>query len=359
MKLLYITNGIDGPGGLERVLSIKASILAEKYGYEVTILGLNEGNNEPFYEFSPRINFLSIPVSGNPLKYFTQYKKGLRSVVEKLQPDVISVCDDGLKGFFVPRLLKTKVKIIYERHFSELLKKDHTGLGFHHLKEMAKELLMKKLAKDFDKFIVLSPENKKKWRALLNIMVIPNPLSFFPKESSHRKNKKVISVGKISYQKGQDLLVKSWKLVHKQYPDWELALYGKENREFLKTDDLASLNIHYHPPERDIVSRYKESSIYVMSSRSEEFGMVLIEAMACGLPCVSFNGSYGPIDIISEGEDGFLVELGNVIAMAEKIVLLIKDETLRQKMGQTARENVKRFKADAIVGEWDKLFSNL
>src|SRR5690606_20172459 len=119
MKLLYITNGITGPGGLERVLSVKASMLAQDFGYEVHILSLNERGREPFFAFSDRIIFHSVDVSGNPVTYFLGYKKGIQGIVSKTKPDIILVCDDGLKGFFLPRLLHANVPVIYERHVSK------------------------------------------------------------------------------------------------------------------------------------------------------------------------------------------------------------------------------------------------
>ena len=102
MKLLYITNGINGSGGLERVLSIKASYLVDHYNYEVTILSLNDNQLNPFYTFSDKIQMVSIPVIGNPLQYIKAYKKGIKQIVNQIKPDVISVCDDGLKGYFIP-----------------------------------------------------------------------------------------------------------------------------------------------------------------------------------------------------------------------------------------------------------------
>lgn len=111
MRLLYITNGINGSGGLERVLSVKASMLTEDYHHQVSVLVLNNAHLDLFYTFSPKINFYSINVTGNPIKYFKSWKNGIQKVVDDLKPNVISVCDDGLKGFFIPKFLKTDAKI--------------------------------------------------------------------------------------------------------------------------------------------------------------------------------------------------------------------------------------------------------
>jgi glycosyltransferase involved in cell wall biosynthesis len=357
MKLLYITNGINGAGGLERVLSVKASYFAEEYNYDVTILVLNNAHQNPFYQFSSKINFQSVEVKG-VIGYLKTYKFGIQKVVDFIKPDVISVCDDGFKGFFLPLIIRTEAKWIYERHVSKLVESREDHSFFRNVMTKIKWRLMESLAKKFSRFILLTEENKKEWTSLNNVEVISNPLSFYPEESSDLNSKVVICVGKISYQKGQDLLVKAWEKVHDKYPDWQLHLYGKENLMVLNTDQLTN-NIHYFPPAKDIEQKYLQSSIYVMSSRFEGFGMVLIEAMACGVPCVSFNCDYGPSDIIMDNVDGFIVEKENVHLLAEKINTLITDNDLRNSFGKRAKINVARYKAESIAKQWDKLFKNL
>lgn len=355
IKLLYITNGISGSGGLERVLSVKASLLADEYGYEVTILGLNAGNDTPFYAFTPNIKFVSIPVSGNPLKYIHQFRNGIQKVVDQIQPDIISVCDDGLKGFFVPTVIKSKAKIIYERHASILLNTSSS------LKGRIVRVLMKCQTKKFDRFVVLTPSNIKEWKGN-NIIAIPNPLSFSSELTSTLQNKKVMAVGSHSYNKGYDLLLDSWRKIEEKYPDWELHVYGKIDKDetFIRyAQHLALKQVYFHAPVSDIQSKYAEASVFVLPSRTEGFGMVLIEAMSCGVPCVSFDCPSGPADIITDGEDGWLVEKENVAQLSEKLILLITDESLRKKMGQAAKLNVKRYEAGRIVQQWDELFKSI
>lgn len=362
MKLLYITNGINGSGGLERVLSIKASYLADILGYDVHIAGLNNSTSNLFYNFSNAIRLHNIAVSGNPINYIKSYVSGFKKLVKEVNPDIIIVCDDGLKGFFIPTIIGKSIPIIYERHVSKSIEVRKNASVFKMINTKMKLLLMDLLSKTFNKFVVLTIENRREWKGK-NVVVISNPLSFYPIESSALVNKKVIAVGKQSHQKGYDLLLQSWKLVQDKNPDWQLEIYGKKDASQGLEQQAKQLKIEnsvsFFEPEKNIKEKYLQSSIYVMSSRFEGFGMVLIEAMACGVPCVSFNCPFGPSDIIKDNEDGFLVENGNTIQLAEKLNLLIKNKDIRNDFGKNAKQNVKRFQPEIILKQWDELFKEL
>ena len=362
MKLLYITNGITGAGGLERVLSVKASLLAEEMGYEVHILSLNEADKEPFFEFSPQIIRHSMAVGGNPLRHMKAYKNGIQQKVQEIKPDVISVCDDGLKGFFIPKILGLKTPIIYERHVSQLIEK---GAGQNRISAMVSDIkfsVMNHLAKSFDRFVVLTDGNINEWH-LHNIIVIPNPLPFYPNAPAALHNKKIIAVGKQGYQKAYDLLLASWAKLPAELKDWELHIYGKKE-ESVQLPQLAkklgiAAQVFFHSPAKDIESKFLESSVFVLSSRYEGFGMVIIEAMACGLPVVSFDCPYGPSDIITHDTDGFIAENGNTQDLAKYLSLLMEDIGLRQRFGTQGRETAKHYLAEVVVKQWDQLFTQL
>jgi glycosyltransferase involved in cell wall biosynthesis len=363
MKLLYITNGINGAGGLERVLSIKASYLAEHYNYDVTILSLNNNHLNPFYDFSDKIKLRSIDVTGGTINYLSTYIKGVKCIVHQLNPDVISVCDDGLKAFIIPKLINSKIPVIYERHVSKEIEMNQDYTIFKKLFIKLKWKMMEYLATGFSKFVVLTNGNINEWKSLSNLSVIPNPLTFYPENSSSLQQKKVLAVGKQGYQKGYDRLLNAWAIVNAKYSDWHLDIYGTIAPEF-KLEALASEleikhSVSFYQPEKDIQSKYLDASIYVMSSRFEGFGMVLIEAMACGVPCVSFDCNYGPSDIIHNNEDGYIVENGDTTQLASKIKTLIENYEIRREMGVKAKRNVKRFLPKVIVKQWDELFKSL
>lgn len=363
MRVLYITNQISGAAGLERVLSIKASYLADEMEYDVHVVTLNQGRKPLFFDFSKKIKQHDITVAGNVFQYIKQYSLGLRSIVNSIKPDVICVCDDGLKAFFLPFILRKPCPMVYERHVSKYIEiKTDSESFLGKIKSKITFGLMGILAKSYTRFVVLTHGNTLEWN-LKNIAIISNPLSFYPKEVSLLQNTTVIAVGKQTFQKGYDRLLQSWKLVNQKYPNWKLAIYGTIDETQGLVDLAKQLgiqnNVDFYPPNKEIQNQYLEASIFVLSSRFEGFGMVLIEAMACGVPCISFDCPHGPKDIINDGQDGFLVENGDVDTFAVRMNQLIENAVLRQEMGVHARENVKRFLPENVMMQWDELFKKI
>jgi len=365
LNLLYITNSINNSGGLERVLAVKASYLADKLNYEVHILTLNDSNNESFYEFSAKIIFHDIKVGNNPLKYFLSYRDGIKNIIKAIKPNVISVCDDGLKGMLFPLIFGRKIPVIYERHAS-------VNLNFLSInkKSFFKSLMIRiehKLmifgAKQFNSFVILTNGNKNDWPKV-NCTVIPNPSPFSTNsDTTNNPGNIVLAVGSQSYNKGFDRLIDIWSIVHEHHPNWRLEIFGKRNNALKLQYSINQLgleeNIFLNDAVENIEEQYKKASILVMPSRSEGFGMVLIEAMSFGVPCISFDCPHGPADIIKDSEGGFLIKNGDLNTFADAIMKLIENEELRNKMGAKAKVNVMCYAPEKIVPIWDELFKSL
>ena len=209
--------------------------------------------------------------------------------------------------------------------------------------------------KQLDRFIVLTHEDRESWPELPHVEVIPNFICHMPNEVSTCQEKRVIALGRYTDQKGFDLLFDAWAYVEHSHPDWRLDIYGSGNREYYQTlaDKRGLKNVVCHDAVRDVSTIYTSASIYVLSSRYEGFGLVLIEAMAHGLPVVSFDCPCGPRDIISHGRTGLLVKNGDTTQLAQALLRIMRTSPeVRCRMGRWGRERVARhFMIDAVLGK--------
>ena len=217
--------------------------------------------------------------------------------------------------------------------------------------------------KRLHKFVVLTDDDRQSWPELNNVVTIPDMLSFEPKLISPMTEKRILAVGRYCYQKGFDLLLEAWASIQQKTPDWRLDIYGDGDRrpyqqliDELKIDrSRCSLNSRTSDIERE----YANSSMFVLSSRFEGFGLVIVEAMACGLPVVSFDCKFGPGSIIMDEEDGLLVEKGNVKNLSDAMLRLASDNDLRLKLARNAKQSVSRFSKENVAKMWQDLFDSI
>jgi glycosyltransferase involved in cell wall biosynthesis len=360
MKILYIVPKINNEGGVARVLWVKANYLIEKFGYEVHILTQNKGNNPLFYSFNDRIILHDMVLKGNLFSFFYQYVKTLKREVQLLLPDLIIVCDNGLKAHTIPFVLKTNIPVIFECHGSKYIEENEQANSIFTTKF---KLAFKEFsANRFTKFVALSKQSLKEWN-LNNGLIIPNPLWFKTTQIADLKSKKVIAVSRHSYEKGLDRMLQIWQKVVQKYPDWCLELYGKSNGNQEIQELASALNINqsvtFFEPITNINDKYLEASMLIMTSRTEGFGMVLLEAMAVGLPCVAYDCPVGPRSIIINNENGYLIEDGNIDSFVQKLELLIEDQNLRIEMGKNAKNSSSKYDLDTIMQQWKSLFEEL
>lgn len=374
MKIIFCIRGTFNSGGMEKVLSQKINYFYEKLGCECLIVTTDQKKRKDFFYFNENIKKIDLDINyeenkGSFLKktiFFIIkqfiHKKRLKKIILKERPEVIISMGDEEK-LFLPKI-KGKTKTILEHHFFKEFKILESEKKSFLYKVRAKILskLEGKLIRKYDEFLVLTQEDKKYYNDE-RVKVINNALADYPKNIANLEAKKIISVGRLEYQKGFDILIEIWKKIAKKYPDWSLDIYGEgELREELQKkideSDLSN-SIFLKGREKNIQDKYLKASIYVMSSRYEGFGMVLVEAQACGLPIVSFDCPCGPKDIISNGKDGFLCKFGDIEEMASRISYLIENEEVRKIMGRKARENSLKFTEERIMKKWEDLLKSL
>ena len=294
-----------------------------------------------------------------------RYKKALCALLYKEKPDIV-ITTLGREMDFLPYIKDGSVKIgeshiarNYSRNFHLMEQKG----GVHKLLAKIWRRKQEKDVSHLDGLVLLTRQDAESWRDVTRTYVIPNSLPFYPDRISKCDNKRAICVGRLNEQKGYEYLIDAWSIVAKKHPDWRLDVFGagEIKTELQQMINSKGINMSFilNEPVSNIMEEYLESSLYIMSSRYEGFGMVLIEAMACGVPCVSFDCPFGPSDIISNGEDGYIVEYLNSQALADGICKLIEDEELRKEMGRKGRTNVLRFSREHVMQQWVDLFDSL
>ncbi|RDU65256.1 glycosyltransferase family 4 protein [Helicobacter didelphidarum] len=348
-KLMIILRDITENGGGERVCANLVNAFLESFKVEVEIVSFYRLNPAPFYKILPQaqITYLSSStiLTKNKVKKFwnkTLYRLYLSykamKYIKKSHATIVLAND----GVFIP--------------FSKI--KNINLLRIWHIK------IPKKKKRIFDRFktiIVLSSRNLAQWQHYHNnVKVIPNFLPIMPSIQTQYDKKRILAAGRMSTEKGFDRLINTYAMIAKEIPDWELVIAGdgilkhelQAQIEFLGLQEYIKLL----PFTQDMESLYLSASICVMSSYTEGFSMVLLEAGSYGLPCVSFDIEAGPKDIIEDSKSGYLIPDNDCELYAKKLKALVDDKNLRETMGQSAREIVKKkFGKESIMLLWKEV----
>jgi glycosyltransferase involved in cell wall biosynthesis len=376
LKIVYLTPALYMAGGVERVLTLKANYFAEYFGYDITII-LTEGKDKPlFYPLSDKIKVINLNIDFEELwtcsfvkkilvylKRQRQFKKALTKELMSIRPDVtVSLLRREIN--FINNIPDGSCKI-GELHINRANYRNFRTQNVGIVKRLFAKFWSHNLVahlRRLDKLVVLTEKDREAWVELDNVVAIPDPLSLYPKKVSPLTEKRVVAVARYSHEKGIDLLLQAWAIAEKHALGWRLDVYGDGDRtsynQLMENLHIDRSRCELHGRTDRVETAYVNSSIFVLSSRFEGFGMVLTEAMACGLPVVSFDCPWGPRSIITDGADGLLVENGNVEALADGLTRLMGDADLRQTMAANGIKNVQRFSIEHISESWKELFES-
>ena len=371
MKILYVYEHMTLYGGVERIFIEKMNYLVNFFHEEVFFLTYNQGQHPMPFKLNEKVRYTDLEVMTFRSYYYhgvrrlwdkhrrsVQLKKKLRDYILKLNPDIIVTTTIGP----IKHLLRLKgnFRLIIESHGGYDHVIDCTTNSFF---DRCRYSLQKNRIKKADCLVSLTEGDANLWRTIHHhVVVIPNFIHLNESGSfSTLDNKKVIFAGRLDKLKAIPDIVEIWKLVNKRHPDWRLEMYGKGMYDnYLKeVVEKEILNIRCHPPVPNIYSQMVDCSIFILASYYESFGLVIGEAMSCGLPVVAFNCPFGPAEIITDGKDGFLIENRDKATFANKICLLIENREMRQRMGQAAIKSVQRYRPEDIMPMWKELFESM
>ena len=379
MKIVYFLKAFADKAGTERIFSDKMNYLARNCGYDITFITYEQSNHPMAFPLDKSISvidlnvrFLTIYKLTPIIRCFAKLRKlillksKLNKALTQINPDYIIITTYDFDKFCC--ILSLPYRFVIESHICMSSVKQELRQN---------NVISTFIAKWFDKInfrnlnkayclVSLTNKDKKEWEKNTNIpiFIIPNFVTYFPENIipySERQNR-IICVGRLTMQKGFDYLIDAWSLISNNYPEWKIDIFGhgeleEDLNKMIMYNNLESSIIIHKPTER-IYEEYEYSTIFILSSRYEGFAIVLLEAMSCGVPCISFDCPNGPSDIISQGENGILVPYADINKLAESIEWMIEHNQDRQKMSENARNTAHSYTQDLIMPQWISLFNS-
>ena len=373
MKIVYNIAGTWRSGGMERVLANKVNWLAAN-GHDVTVITTDQLGKEPFYPIDSRVRCIDLGINyeennggglADKLLHFPakqrRHKRALRRALAEIKPDItVSMFNNDAP---IVASLKEAGKRVLEVHFSRDKRLQFRRSGLWALIDRFRNWQDGRTASRFDRFVVLTEEDKPCWGNLSNICVIPNSSPFKVDTPNALDSKIVFSAGRLGFQKGYERLIEAWSIAVKDCPGWQLVIAGegedKERLQQLIADLGVQDSVRLIGATRDIERCYRNASAVALSSRFECLPMILIEAQSFGLPIAAFACKCGPKDIVTEGVDGFLAPEGDIPALAQALHKLMSDDPLRHRLGSAAFASSHRYDENVVMSTWENLFTDL
>lgn len=384
MKVTFLVYNVFGMGGTVRTVVNTANYLVSK-GYDIEIVSIRKTRKTPMFNLDSGISIQYLYDARRPKEstVLGSFKQLIKNYITKIPSFLIDRNEDlyhmfnimtDIKLYRVLKTLKTDILITTIPSFNLLSAKyvSHNIIKVgqeHKVFDQHADTLKKKIYKHYhqlDVLTCLTDEEKNGFEKILSlskekIIKIPNGTEI-PFQTANLKNKTIIAAGRYVPDKGFDLLIQAFALVNDEFPDWRVKIFGAGiEKEYLREEIFRTEsynNVFLMPKSNKLFDEMQTASIYALSSRHESFGMVIIEAMSVGLPCVAFN-SLGPKELIKHEENGLLVDREDVVAFADSLARLMKSYDLREKLGNNAKTYAYHFSLDEIGHLWEKTLIKL
>lgn len=352
VKISIIIDNISNGAGTEKAIVNLYNGLLKFYPnfYELTIISLFSKKHEnSFFDINKNIKIIHLEKTKTTYKNKVFWYLGLikeMKAINKIEGFDVLIGTTYIHNILLPFFIKkSKTKTIGCEHVVY----DYPPKFY----KIIRRLIYPKI----DLIVVLNETEKDNFSFLKNIAVIPNFLSYKSKETASLINKKIISVGRITYEKGFDMLIDIYKNIYNKIQDWELNIFGEgEDLEKLnnKVKELGlEKNIKFCGVRKNISDNYLESSIFAICSRTESFGIVLLEAMNFGLPVISFDCD-GPKNLIENNYNGYLIPKFDIEKFSSNLLLLIENFEKRKEIGANAKQVSLKYNEEKIIPFWNE-----
>ena len=366
MRLLYFTIQINMVGGLARIVIDKINWLVDK-GYDITLCNIEALDVKPAYPIDSRVKLIRGDIQTMPGGIMTRAKgvlsaiKRTKEVISQVKPDIIVNAHCPLVTWILPFVCRDIPKIV-EIHQSRQGLEVFNHQFMSSIARWGHRHAIKWIYSKYDQFVVLTNDDKKAWQCR-NCQVIPNFHNFqvlegLPEQAVH---KQIILLARLMPQKRIDLMIDIWAKLAKEYPEWKVKVLGEGILRPQLEEKIRALGLQESfllPGEvKDVTEELQASDILCLTSEYEGFGIVLIEAMAKGVPVIAFE-YIGVHDIINDGMDGFIVSFGDVDGYAEKLKQLMTDKGLYKRLVTEALISVHKFDKEKVMKKWDVLFND-
>ena len=355
-KIIILTLDITLQGGIERVVSNMANMFEEYTDYKVKIISAFSKFDKPFYKISPNVD----------IEYLYKGAPDISSFWKKIKTNIYNVWNlRKLKednNIVISTFTNMTLWLILLRKHRQyyLIAAEHAN--YHALSKLV-QIGRKHLYKHVDAVVTLVESEMSFYKPFSKkVVCIPNSLAIFPDAVTHYTSKRVIAAGRAVKEKGFDRLLYIYNILGEKYKDWSFDLFASDGYLIDQLKEIhtkSPSNVHLLPPTTKLLEKMQESDIYVCTSTTESFSMVILEAMSCGVCPVSYDCPSGPRALISDCKDGYLVELGNEKELIERVSQLIENEDLRKTIGRNARQKAEYFVPQNVCCQWANLINTI